>query len=294
MITFWLICAGFVAIALAFILPPLLRRPTENGSEGDRREANLAVYRDQLAELESDRQNGIVSEEQYQLDRIEIERRLLEEVATLDDSKKEQRNARPANALVYVIALSLPLLAVGLYLRIGNQNAISAAPATVRQVGAADQPGSERLSQENIEANLAALRQRLDQNPKDSEGWTMLARSYSALQRYREASEAYERASKLVADDAGLWADYAFTLAMANGQTLQGRPTELIKQALKVDSENPKALELAGSAAFEAKDYSQAVVHWEKLLKRLPAHSEVTQSVTERIERAKELGGGAN
>jgi len=294
MITFWLICAGFVAIALAFILPPLLRRPTENGSERDRREANLAVYRDQLAELESDRQNGIVSEEQYQLDRIEIERRLLEEVATVDDNNREQKNAVPANALIYVIALSLPLLAVGLYLRVGNQNAISAAPANFRQAGAGGQQGSERLSQENIEANLATLRQRLDQNPKDSEGWTMLARSYSALQKYREASEAYHRATELVADDAGLWADYAFTLAMANGQTLQGRPTELIKRALQVDSENPKALELAGSAAFEAKNYSQAVVHWEKLLKRLPPDSEVTQSVSERIKRAKDLGGGAN
>ncbi len=291
MITFWLICAGFVAIALAFILPPLLRRPAEEGSD-DRREANLGVYRDQLAELESDRRNGIVSDEQYQLDRIEIERRLLEEVSTADDSKKEQKNAAPANALVYLVALSLPLLAVALYLKIGNQNAISAAPAALPQA-AAGQPAPERLTQENIEANLSALRQRLDQNPKDAEGWTMLARSYSALQRYREASEAYDRATKLVADDADLWADYAFTLAMANGQTLQGRPTELIKRALQLNSENPKALELAGSAAFEAKDYSQAVAHWEKLLKRLPANSEVAQSVTERIKRAQELGGGA-
>jgi cytochrome c-type biogenesis protein CcmH len=292
MITFWLICAGFVAIALVFILPPLLHRSKDDATEQDRREANLAVYRDQLAELDNDHRNGIVGDEQYEQDRIEIERRLLEEVSFTGTGKTDSKNGVSVGGLVYLIALGLPLLAVALYLRIGDQTALSA-PAATPRTAATESGDSNRILQENIAANLGALTRRLEQNPEDSQGWIMLARSYSVLQRYTEASEAYAKATKLVMNDADLWADYAFALAMANGQSLQGRPTELIKRALELNSDNPKALELAGSAAFEAKDYGQAVAYWEKLKRLLPPDSEINQSISERIERAKALAGGA-
>ena len=69
------------------------------------------------------------------------------------------------------------------------------------------------------------------------------------------SKRAYAKATALKSDDADLWADYAFSLAMASERKLQGKPVELIKKALQLDPENPKALELAGSAAFEARDY---------------------------------------
>lgn len=293
MITFWLVCAIFVGIALAFVLPPLLRRTDDPASErdSDSRETNIAVYRDQLAELESGWRYGIVSREQYEQDREEIERRLLEDVSGVEAVKTETRPAVGPKGLVYLIALVLPVLAVALYLSIGDQNALSAPAAS--QPPAMSQANDGRFSQESIAANVAALAKRLEQNPEDSVGWIMLARSYSLLERYPEASEAYGKATNLVTNDADLWADYAFAFAMANGQTLEGRPTELIKRALQLDSENPKALELAGSAAYEAGDYGQAVAYWEKLLRRLPPDSEVTQSVSERIKRARELSGAA-
>ena len=85
MILFWVISAVLVAIALAFVIPPLLQR-AEAKSDGENKQANLAIYRDQIAELESDLQNGIISEEQFQQDRDEIERRLLDEVAAAKQS----------------------------------------------------------------------------------------------------------------------------------------------------------------------------------------------------------------
>src|SRR2546421_3657494 len=83
MILFWLICAAMIAIALAFVLPPLLQRAAnDDAAEAGEREANVDVYRDQLSELEADLRNGIIGPEQYQQDRDEIERRLLDDVAT--------------------------------------------------------------------------------------------------------------------------------------------------------------------------------------------------------------------
>ena len=89
MILFWVICAVLILIALAFVLPPALQQSEEADvkSDDERKQANIAVYRDQLSELEADLRNGIVAEEQYAQDREEIERRLLEDTAQTRSKK---------------------------------------------------------------------------------------------------------------------------------------------------------------------------------------------------------------
>lgn len=286
MIIFWLVCAIFVAIALAFVLPPLLQGSATRADVKGQREANIAIYRDQISELETDLANGIVSREQFDQDRDEVERRLLEDVTSSGAlPSKPLTPAKEGRRAVYAVALGLPILAVAFYLRIGNPYA---AP-TLRSaaVPAASPTGNGDFSQQRIEANVASLAKRLEQNPGDFEGWTMLARSYSSLGKYGEASAAYAKATALKSDDADLWADYAFSLAMARDQKLQGKPVELIKKALQLDPENPKALELAGSAAFEAQDYKRAIEYWQKLIAKVPANSEVADSLNERINKAK-------
>jgi cytochrome c-type biogenesis protein CcmH len=120
----------------------------------------------------------------------------------------------------------------------------------------------------------------------------MLARSYSSMGKFGEASGAYAKATELTPNDADLWAEYAFASAMASGRRLEGKPTELINRALKVDPENAKALQLAGSAAFEAKDYKKAVDYWQRVLSKVPPNSEVAQTITSRINEAKTLAAG--
>ena len=286
MIIFWLVSAVLVTIALAFVLPPLLQGAGTKADPSGENEANIAVYRDQISELEADLANGIVSREQFDQDRDEIERRLLEDVTFSSAvSSKPLKPAKEGRGVVYAIALGLPILAVAFYLRIGNP---SAAPTMATAPAPAMTPSvNEDFSQQRIEANVDSLAKRLEQNPSDLEGWKMLARSYTSLGKYREASAAYAKATALKSDDADLLADYAFSLAMASDQKLQGKPLELIKTALQIDPENPKAMELAGSAAFEAQDYNRAIEYWQKLLKRVPANSEVADSLTERINKAK-------
>jgi cytochrome c-type biogenesis protein CcmH len=147
------------------------------------------------------------------------------------------------------------------------------------------------MSQPGIEANVAALAKRLEQNPGDADGWAMLGRSYVSLERYADASNAYEKAAELKKDDADILTEYAFALAMTNGRQLQGRPAELIKQALKIAPENPKVLQLAGTAEFEAKNYKQAIVYWQKLLEMTSGNPELAQSISKRIDQAKALDG---
>ncbi|HEV8426300.1 MAG TPA: c-type cytochrome biogenesis protein CcmI [Pyrinomonadaceae bacterium] len=291
MILFWVVCAVLILIALAFVLPPALQRSEETDvkSDDERRQANVAVYRDQLSELEADLRNGIIGEEQYPQDREEIERRLLEDTAQVRSKKTP---AAPVNArnTAYLLGLGIPFIAIVFYLKIGEPNLIEN-PAPVGTPAAATSSAPPERSQAQIEANVAKLAERLKSNPNDVQGWTMLARSYSSMEKFSEAANAYGKATELTPKDADLWVEYAFATAMANGRTLVGKPTEFIGQALKIDPENAKALQLAGSAAFEAKDYKKAIDYWQRVLKKVPPESDVGRAINERINEAKTLAG---
>ena len=294
MILFWVICAAMILIALLFVLPPALQRSDESNRESDdeRKKANIAVYRDQLSELEADVRNGIVSEEQYAQDREEIERRLLEDIAT-SDTKKTTAPPVSARNTAYLLGIGLPLIAIIFYLTIGSPKTIDAPPVTASQAGGGPGQGQPR-SQEQIEANVEKLAQRLKSNPSDAEGWIMLARSYISMEKFGEAAGAYAKATELKPNDADLWTDYAFATAMANGRNLQGKPTELVQQALKVEPENAKALQLAGTAAFQAGDYNKAIEYWNRVLKQVPADSEAGRLIVQRIDEAKTLAAGSS
>ncbi len=292
MILFWLLCAGMVAIALAFVLPPLLERAPKNAADG-KKEANLEIYRDQLSELEADLRNGIISPEQYQQDRDEIERRLLDDVSLADElTQTKTKSMASGRGPAYAVALGVPVIAVALYLLLGNSAVWSGAATTAPQAPFAGRPqGNGQMSQPAIEANVASLAKRLEQNPADVEGWIMLARSQIALQKYADASNAYAKATTLKTNDADLLADYAFAMAMANGRQLQGQPFEIVRKALQIDPQNVKALELAGSAEFEAKNYKRAIDYWQKVLAKTPVDSELARTVTQNINEAKTLAG---
>lgn len=296
MMSFWIFAALLVAIALVYLLPPLLQRAEQ--PRGERERANVSIYRDQFVELERDLRDGVLDREQYEQGRAELQRRLLEDVAASPAAKaSDQVSPHSGRTTATVVGASIPLLAVILYSQIGTPRALAPGQPDAA-VGTTDfersaagegapsgQPGAP--TQQEIEERVGRLAERLKENPDDAQGWAMLARSYQNFKRYREASEAYGRAAELTGNDAGLWADYAETLALANDSNLQGRPAELLNKALELDPKNEKALWLAGNAAVQAEDFRQAVSYWEQLLKLLPEGSEAAQSVAASIEEAR-------
>lgn len=290
MILFWVICGLFVVIALSFVLPVLLQKDSATliEVEQERQEANISIYKDQLAELENDLRNGLVEQQQYDQDREEIERRLLEDVSATDNSPAPAVVVKTSQTrIAYLLVLGIPLIAVVFYLKVGELKGLANVPT---EAAAAQGPmESGERPQAQIEANITALAKRLESNPSDGDGWLMLARSYTSMERYSDAASAYEHAAKVKTNDADLLAEYAFATAMATNKQLQGKPQDLINQALKVDPANPKALELAGSAAFQAKEYQKAIDYWQKVVSKVPAGSEVAQSVNDRIKEAKSL-----
>jgi cytochrome c-type biogenesis protein CcmH len=276
MIAFWILGGLFVAVAVLLLVPPLLR------SRGDdrvsRSAANAAIYRDQLRELDADLRAGSLSAELYEQARREIEARLLEDLSR-PDSAPAQRQKRRAAAIA--LALALPVCAVGLYFIVGNPQALAPADADATAHG---------LNAQQIQAMVVRLAERLKANPEDGQGWAMLGRSYGALGRYDEAAKAYANAVQRLPGDAQVLADYADVLGMTQGERLQGKPESIIERALKADPDNPKALALAGTVAFEKKDYRNAVDNWEHLLRLVAQDPEFARSVSASIAEARQLG----
>jgi len=188
-------------------------------------------------------------------------------------------------ATVAVIVLAVPLLAVSLYLWLGNTKGLTPQPALEQAPMAED-------GHQNFSSVLDNLIARLRDQPDDLEGWIMLGRTYAIMQRFNEAKIAYERVLALSPENPELLTDYADIVAMTNDGSLLGKPVELINKALSLDPKNPKALALAGTAAFEQKNFKQAAVYWEKLLVQIPPESKLAQSVKDSIAEAKSLATG--
>jgi cytochrome c-type biogenesis protein CcmH len=146
------------------------------------------------------------------------------------------------------------------------------------------------VSAEQFEALVARLAARLKENPEDAEGWAMLGRSYAVLGRFPESAEAYARAAERTPRDAQLLTDWADALAMAQGRSLEGEPEKLLARALAIDPSNVKALMLAGTAAFNRKDYRGAVRLWERILSAVPSDSEIADRVRASVAEARTLG----
>ncbi len=277
MTLFILVAALLVAGVLGYVLRPLLRGSARQRISND--DANVAVYRDQQRELEADLKAGSIDPEQYQRARLELEKRLLEDVG----GASAQRPVRRAPFFAIATGVAVPLLAIAVYLVVGNPAAI--------MPGAMQQAAGHEVTPEQIAAMIDRLAERMKQNPDDAEGWAMLARSYNAIGRFSEASAAFAQASKRMPQDAQLLADYADALGMAQGKSLAGEPEKLIARSLQLDPNNIKALALAGSAAFDRKDYKAASQQWERILTVAPPESQLAQSIRPSIDEARGLAG---
>jgi len=146
-----------------------------------------------------------------------------------------------------------------------------------------------RMAPEQIATMVAGLAEKLRESPDDSKGWIMLARSYKVLERFSDAAEAYSHVGALLERDAGMLADYAEVLSLAKGGDLQGKPSEMIERALKIDPNEPQALLLAGAAARDRRQFSAAADYWARLLAQLEPGTAEADALENAISQARSL-----
>lgn len=280
MTVFAIIATLLIVVVSAFVLPPLwlgLRAPAR---PADRKEINLSIFRDQLAELEREKAEGELSETDFEQTRRELQRRLLEEVEPADASGAPAAGYGPSRKTAIAILMLLPLLALVGYSLLGDPKALD--PTATRAVEQA------QVTPEQINTMVAQLAAKMEANPDDMQGWLMLARSYKALGRFEEAVQAYGKAEKVVNETPDLLASYAEAVAMAGGKGLLGKPQQLVEKALKIDPNHGHSLFLAGAAAMEAGDNKKGIAYWEKLLPQVEPGSEIEQMLKSGIDKMKQ------
>lgn len=289
MTVFWSVAALVLLGVLLLLLPALLSRSRDERGLTSA-SAAVAVYRDQWQETERDLAAGWVAAAQIEQVRADIQRRVLEEAAAATPAVHA---GSPSRGMAAALGVAICVGSVVTYLLLGDPAAVQPPVATAPAPTTGAAAGRHAMSPEQIQAMVTGLAERLKQDPNNAEGWAMLGRSYTVLGRYQDAATALRRAGDLVPGNATLLADHADVLAMAQGRRLAGEPTRLIQAALDADPRHVKALALAGSAAFEARDYAAAQSFWERLLAVIPPQSDMARSIQGSVAQARQLEAGA-
>ena len=293
MTIFLLASAGLLLVALAVLTWPLLHAP--GSGRALRREVDVAGR--QLRQLQELHAGGALTHEQFVQSRTALERRLVEALVPSDTRAAPGAPPR-SRRLALVLAGFMLAVTAGGYWFIGSPGHLAVgpgqfAPDMAPRDASADgsQAAPHDLAPAQVQAMVDQLAARLATHPEDAQGWTMLARSRVALGQHDKAVEAFVRAERLRPDDPDLLADHADALAMAHGRNLEGEPMALLQQALRIAPHHAKALALAGTAAFDRKDYRQAVQLWETLASVEPPDGPFASQVRDGIAEARQLAG---
>ena len=157
------------------------------------------------------------------------------------------------------------------------------------QPGAAQPATAGAQGEHDFMKMVQRVEEKTRANPNDGEAWSMLAKTYAAMERWPEALQAYEKAIKLLPQDASVLSGYAEALAITNNRVLAGKPIELVNKALEIDADDMKGLELAGINAYQEENFAQASYFFKRLHKLMPPESPYAQDILAAQKEAERL-----
>jgi|SoiMethySBSTD1v2_1073268.scaffolds.fasta_scaffold687255_1 cytochrome c-type biogenesis protein CcmH len=276
----WILFAVMTAAVLAAVLAPLARPA---GGSDQRRAGSLAVYRDQLEELEADRAGGLIDADEAAATKIEISRRLLAGAGASGPRRGASGLAsRWHGRLAIAAAALLPVFAVALYLVHGSPG-MPAFPAAARQQLAAEQAGILEL--------VARVEARLREHPAEGEGWEALAPVYLKLGRHRDAANAYARALQLNGESVKLLVGFGEANMLANDGVVSEEARRAYEKLLKLEPDRIEARFWLAAAKEQDGKLNEALSDYRALLSAAPAAAPWRAAVSERLDDlSKRLG----
>ncbi len=255
-------------------------------------QAPLDKLKQQLAQLDQLVADGVLSGDAARKSRDELEAQVLAAVLGPADpagaaQPQPQRLPRKLSLGVSAFVLVAGVAAYGVA---GNHAGWMVGPGEAAPAAAAAAAGQADQAAQ-IETMIQRLVERLQTNPDDAEGWSILARTYSAQGRYADALPAFKRVLELRPKDAQALADYADGLAVVNNRSLEGEPEKFIAQALSIDPKNIKALSLAGTVSFNRGDFVAAAGLWERAVKGSEPGGDFTRQLQGALDEARKRAG---
>lgn len=292
MTTFVIAASLLTLLTLVLLLWPLVRRQREAAPE--RARYDLAVYRDQLEEVERDVRRGVLGESEAEAARVEVKRRMLGAAAAdsvaarhAEEPPKGPRSAlRQSIRAAAVLSLLVPLGAAVLYVELG-------APDTP------DQPLAERGSElaaggdrpASLEEAAERLAKRLEANPRDAGGWYLLGRAYLAMRRPSDAVSALAHAMALAPDELDVLGAYTEArLATSDGQ-VDDETRAALQKMLTLDPTSPQARFLLALDQAQQGDLPGAMQGWVDMIAMAPADARWLPTVRQHLQQAAEASG---
>lgn len=268
-VLFVVLALGMVLCVAGVLMWVLLRqRPVV--THASQAKANAKVYRDQIADLDSEHESGHISDTEWQQSRDELSMRLLEDTSAQDDPVAKQE--KPAFWTAVLVAVALPLSAVGMYMWVGEPDALN--PMAVQS--------NDKVDPTQLLQMAESLAQKLNDKPDNLQGWVMLGRTYRTLEKFDASVQAYDRALKLSADD-DLKLERVEVLAMKSQGNFEGEPWTVIRDILQRDPQNYGALLMAGSASYSHEKFADALKYWQQARKPLAADNPDVPGLDEAI-----------
>jgi cytochrome c-type biogenesis protein CcmH len=286
-VNFWLIIAAMAAAAAAILLLAFVRKGPGIPARGA---YDLTVYRDQLDEVAKDESRGTLTQDEAAAARLEIERRILGSDGQAVEPPPAPRS-RAAKAALIAAAVLGPVAAIALYLDSGAPGMPSHPHAERGASGPETQTPPVDMAQ--IEGMVAKLAKRLEGEPDDLKGWSMLARSYLVLQRYGEAATAFAHAAALDPKNADLPASEGEALVMASDGIVTPPARDAFEAAHGLDPNEPRARFYLGLASLQAGEPKAALAAWEALASDAPKDAPWLPELNKQIEQVKESSDSA-
>jgi len=273
----WSILAVMTAAALGAAIWPLARAGKLQAAGSD-----LAVYRDQLEEVERDHADGRIGHDEFEAARVEVSRRLLSAASAAgpETSETAPRARRRIAALVAAIVV-IPSIAGTLY----------------AQLGSPDLPGEPIASRDSkdgqatsIAALIVKIETHLEENPKDGRGWEVLAPVYMKLERYDDAVKARRNALNLLGETAERQVDLGEALTSAAGGVVTVDAKAAFERAAALAADNFKAMFYLGLAAQQDGNDAEAARIWRDLIAKSPADAPWLTVVRQSLARVERPG----
>ena len=255
----FVVIAFGIALCVAAVFLWVLLRERKPLTQASQANANAKVYRDQISDLDREHDSGHISDEEWQQSRDELSMRLLEDTFAADDPVA--KSEKPAVWTAVVLAVALPISAMGFYMWVGQPEALN--PMALKSPDQVDQKDLAKMAQ--------SLADKLQSQPENLQGWVMLGRTYRTLENFDAALRAYDMALKLSADD-DLQLERIEVMAMQRQGNFDGEPWRVIREILQKDPQHFGALLTAGSASYAEGKYADALKYWEQARKPLEAN----------------------
>ncbi len=287
---FWLIAFVLALGVLAALVWPLMRARTIEAPGVEA--AATAVFRDHKRQLDEEVAAGTLSVADRDAAEAELVARFGDELA-VKSAEIGAGSERSRWIVALVLVALVPASAAVLYFTLGDPSSLKPAPPAVAAQAGANHP----VDDVQIAAMIERLAEKMKANPEDPQGWMLLGRSYLKLGRYNDSAAAFAEAAKRMPEDAQLLTDQAEAIAMSQGQSLQGRPEEMLKRALVLEPNNAQALAMSAAAAAERRDFTGAIALTKRLQGLVPPNSEESQQVDQMLadlEAQRKGGPGAS